>query len=194
MKSLLYLESKGVINEQKNRTDTEHVQLVGSTGVGKSAHISLLTGTEVKVSDGAKSCTMETSMYEGKDDRCYIDTVGVEDSRKISDKKILNETQRDLMKHKVKRLKVIWIVNANSRETSTLQKQARFIKSMHAEIWKSVILIVRDPGTNLDRTSQGAREAIKEYGGSIFVAQIPVLGYTNIDWQKDVPTFVPRLS
>ncbi|ETO00516.1 hypothetical protein RFI_36924 [Reticulomyxa filosa] len=159
-----------------------HVLLVGSTGVGKSAHIRLLTGDEkVKVSDGAKSCTMEMSIYTGSNGYNYIDTVGAEDSRNLSDEYVLNQTQRDLYKAKVKKVKIIWISNPNERESSTLQRQARYIGVIDKGIWKSVLAIVKQPGFDLESQSQGIQTAINEYRKAPGIP-VPVIGYVNIDW------------
>ncbi|ETO32728.1 hypothetical protein RFI_04388 [Reticulomyxa filosa] len=171
-----------------------YVLLVGSTGVGKSAHVRLLTGDEkVKVSDGAKSCTTEMSIYTGSNGYNYIDTVGAEDSENLSDEFVLNQTQRDLYKAKVKKMKIIWISNPNERESSTLQKQARYIGVIDKDIWKSVLAIVKQPSVDLETESQGIKTAIKEYCKKPDIP-VPVIGYRNIDWVKSAPKRILPLS
>ncbi|ETO12064.1 hypothetical protein RFI_25311 [Reticulomyxa filosa] len=134
------------------------------------------------------------SVYAGSDGYNYIDTVGAEDSRNLSDAYVLNQAQRDLYKRKVKQVKVIWISNPNERESSTIQRQAKYIGAIDKDIWKSVLVVIREPGFQLESKGQGIQTAIREYSNTSDIITVPVIGYLNIDWVKDSPEYILHLG
>jgi len=118
---------------------------VGSTGCGKSSLINTLTNKTVKVGNSKTSTTQKPAIFESNinSNIFLMDTVGFEDTKCIPFKEILLQTSNLLYKQGSSKIKVIWCVKPDDKHVPKLQEQAKFINSLNKNIWKSVIIAVK---------------------------------------------------
>eukprot|EP01083_Nonionella_stella_P084189 232993_1 len=142
---------------------TDVIICVGSTGTGKSTLIKLFCNKEAtpNTSNAWHSCTKTTAIYTDEQ-RMFVDTIGAESSNKyIHDNDMINKVMQvlsnnKLLSEKPLQIKLLWFVKPDERMTSTLQTQAKCIRSLDPEIWKSTVIVVKESLFNPGHQAQGA--------------------------------------
>ena len=96
---------------------SECVIVVGTTGTGKSSTIAKYTGAPVRVSSGPESQTRHCEIFKnnredgGDSDAVWIDTVGYDDTNRLSDQSSFQEVLRFVDDHDLRDVRaIVWTV------------------------------------------------------------------------------------
>ena len=166
----------------------ECIIVVGTTGTGKSSTIAKYTGQTVRVSSGPESQTRHCEIFknnrecDGSQDAVWIDTVGYDDTNRLSDQSSFQEVLRFLDDHDLRDVRaIVWTVMPQERKDARLQKQAEFINLFkEGEVWENVIILAKQPGGyNVDLACQGALEAARSHAWEN--SRIRAVGFTYMD-------------
>ena len=167
----------------------ECILVIGTTGTGKSATISKMTGeagAAVEVSGRAESVTRQCEVVPQPDTRLvWVDTVGYDDTGGGDDEATFRSILQFIQGEQLTRVRaVVWTVLPQERRDARLQRQADFINRFREErIWSNVILVVKQPGpggSSLLRASQGPVEAARRFSEDGIDSQ-RILGFTYLD-------------
>ena len=174
----------------------ECVIVVGTTGTGKSSTIAKYTGQTVRVSSGPESQTRHCEIFKNNresdgSDAVWIDTVGYDDTNRLSDQSSFQEVLRFIDDHDLRDVRaIVWTVMPQERKDARLQKQAEFINLFkEGEVWGNVIILAKQPGGyNVDLACQGALEAAR--GHAWENSKIRTVGFTYMD--SSIPRSVEK--
>ena len=174
----------------------ECVIVVGTTGTGKSSTIAKYTGQTVRVSSGPESQTRHCEIFKnnregGGNDAVWIDTVGYDDTNRLSDRSSFQEVLRFIDDHDLRDVRaIVWTVMPQERKDARLQKQAEFINLFkEGEVWGNVIILAKQPGGyNVDLACQGALEAARAHSWEN--SMIRTVGFTYMD--SSIPPTVEK--
>jgi len=119
------------------------VLVVGSSGVGKSSVIKLLTGNqEIKTSDGATGCSFEYQAYDiGK--WCFVDTVGLNEGTKGTVKS--SEAAKKLIKFlrdNAQGFSLVVMVKKKERITTLDESNYQFFQTILCENKIPLVMVV----------------------------------------------------
>ena len=189
-----------IAGDAENKTSVpktaECVIVVGTTGTGKSSTIAKYTGQTVRVSSGPESQTRHCEIFKNNResdgiDAVWIDTVGYDDTNRLSDQSSFQEVLRFIDDHDLRDVRaIVWTVMPQERKDARLQKQAEFINQFkEGEVWGNVIILAKQPGGyNVDLACQGALEAAR--GHSWENSKIRTVGFTYMD--SSIPRSVEK--
>lgn len=191
------LENKTPVEGQSSEPKTvECVIVVGTTGTGKSSTIAKYTGQTVRVSSGPESQTRHCEIFKNNresdgNDAVWIDTVGYDDTNRLSDQSSFQEVLRFIDDHDLRDVRaIVWTVMPQERKDARLQKQAEFINLFkEGEVWDNVIILAKQPGGyNVDLACQGALEAARAHAWEN--SKVRTVGFTYMD--SSIPLTVKK--
>ncbi len=195
--SKVVLPDIAVESQKKTKTcSTECIIVVGTTGTGKSSTIAKYTGQSgVRVSSRPESQTRHCEVFRSaRDDAAdsqpvWIDTVGYDDTNRLSDQSSFQEVLRFVDDHELRDVRaIVWTVMPQERRDARLQKQAEFINQFReGEVWNNVVIVAKQPGGyNVDLACQGALEAAKAHAWEN--TKVRTIGFTYLD--ESIPSAV----
>ena len=107
------------LGEEKSTVSktSECIIVVGTTGTGKSSTIAKYTGAPVRVSSGPESQTRHCEIFKnnreggGGSEAVWIDTVGYDDTNRLSDQSSFQEVLRFVDDHDLRDVRaIVWTV------------------------------------------------------------------------------------
>lgn len=131
--------------------------------------IKLYCGNNVIVGHNTQSQTTQSTLFQESksNDRYWLDSQGANDSSGTNDAKVLTDILKKLYDEKITKIKVIWCVSGDMcREKQEFQLQAKFIKSLGDNIWRSCV-IIKKKGKPQPKNMPGVLAAANRYGANL---------------------------